>query len=95
MLKQLDTATVKISWGKPENKQMGQYFKLFRQWLDLEAGLVLFMIAELHAKLVKFLVMRLLQSNGQNKNCKIIMVNVFAEVEGRENVESFINMAKY
>ena len=53
MLKQLDTATVKISWGKPENKQMGQYFKLFLQWLDLEAGLVLFMIAELHAKLVK------------------------------------------
>ena len=50
MLKQLDTATVKISRAKPENQQ---YFKLFCQWLDLEAGLVLFMIAELHAKMVE------------------------------------------
>ena len=40
MLKQLDTATVKIYRGKPENQQMGQYFKLFCQWLDLKTGLV-------------------------------------------------------
>ena len=52
--KQLDGATAKRSRGRPEDQQMGQYFKELCQWLDLEAGSELYTIAELHAKMVEF-----------------------------------------
>ena len=52
--KQLDAATAKKSRGRPEDQQMGQYFKQLCQWLDLEAGSELYTVAELRAKVVEF-----------------------------------------
>ena len=50
--KQLDAATAKKSQGRPEDQQMGQYFKQLCQWLDLEAEPELYTVAELHAKIL-------------------------------------------
>ena len=52
--KQLNAATAKKSRGRPEDQQMGQYFKQLCQWLDLEAGSELYTVAELCAKVVEF-----------------------------------------
>ena len=52
--KQLGVTTPKRSRGRPEDQQMGQYFKELCQWLDLEAGSEFHTILELHAKMVEF-----------------------------------------
>ena len=96
--KQLNTATAKKTQGRPEDEEMGHCCKQLCQWLDLEAGSELYTVAELHAKMVElsagaevYTTKRLKQKLQEHYGECVI----FAEVEGRDNVVCFRNMAKY
>ena len=77
---------------------MLQWFKVLIQWLDSESGAELYTLTELHSKMTEFsdgsgvyTVKRLKQKLQEHYQEHIF----FANVEGRENVVCFRNMAKY
>ena len=77
---------------------MLKWFKVLIKWLESESGAELYTLTELHSKMVEFsdgddvyTIKRLKQKLQEHYKEHIF----FANVEGRENVVCFKNMAKY
>lgn len=77
---------------------MLKWFKVLVEWLESESGAELYTLTELHSKMVEFsngddvyTIKRLKQKLQEHYKEHIF----FANVEGRENIVCFKNMAKY
>ena len=84
--------------GRPQDKGMLKWFKALIEWLESESGAELYTLTELHSKMVEFsdggdvyTIKRFKQKLQEHYKEHIF----FANVEGRENVVCFKNMAMY
>ena len=86
--------------GRPQDEGMLKWFKVLIEWLESESGAELYTLTELHSKMVEFAdgdgdgvytIKRMKQKLQEHYKEHIF----FANVEGRENVVCFKNMAKY
>ena len=86
-----------IITGRHQDEGMLQWFKLLIQWLESESGAELYTLTELHSKMTElsdgsgvYTIKRMKQKLQEHYKEHIF----FANVEGRENVVCFRNMAK-
>ena len=84
--------------GRHQDEQMMHWFNLLIMWFESESGAELYTLSELHSKMAEF-------SDGSNvysmKRLKQKLQEhyqdyiFFANIEGRDNVICFRNMAEY